>query len=80
MSYLYTALLALAGVAGAYLSPETLAIVLSIGGAAAVFAARIAVHTKNTKDDAAVKKVEEFLGRLAGAGQSGKGSVPPAAK
>ncbi len=80
MSYLYTVLLALAGAAGAYFSPETLAVVLSIGGAAAVLAARIAVHTPGKRDDGIVAGVEELLGKLAGAGASGKGSVKPAAK
>ncbi len=80
MSYVWTAVLAVAAVAGAAVSPETLAVVLSICGAAAVLAGRIAAHTKNTTDDAIVKKVEELLGKLAGLGTSGKGSVTAAKK
>lgn len=80
MKYLYTLALAAAGAAGAYFSPETVAAVLAVGGAAALLAGRIAALTPNKSDDGFVAYVEELLGKLAGAGTSGKGSKPPAAK
>lgn len=80
MAYLWTAVLAVAGVAGAYFSPETLAAILSVGGAAALLAGRIAALTPNKADDSVVAKAEELLGKLAGGGTSGKGSKAPAAK
>lgn len=75
MSYVWTLALAAAAAAGAYLSPSTVAIVLSVAGGAALLAGRIAALTPNKVDDGYVAKFEELLGRLAGGGTSGKSSV-----
>lgn len=76
--YVWTVVLAAGAAVGAYVSPELLAAVLSVGGAAALLAGRIAALTPNKTDDGIVAKVEEFLGRVAGGGTSGKASTPAA--